>query len=86
MNEREVITWPHCRFINADFSLCTYNGNGKNTAYFLVHDTALHKFEYTSCTELANNIYACKVLAFYDVTFYWSGDRKILLNVTPCND
>lgn len=86
MSKREVITWPHCRFINAEFDHYTYNGNGKNTAYFLAHDIALHKLEYTSCTQLANDIRACKVLAFYDVSFYWSRDKKILLSVTPCND
>lgn len=64
MSKREVITWEHCRFINAEFSHYTFNGNGKNIAYFLAHDTALQKFEYTSCTPLANDIYKCKVLAF----------------------
>ena len=86
MSKKEVITWEHCRFINAEFSHYTFNGNGKNTAYFLAHDIALHKFEYTSCTPLANDIHSCKVLAFYAVAFYWARDKKILLSVTPCND
>lgn len=86
MNEREVITWRHCRFINAEFNHYTYDGIGENTAYFLEHDITLHRLEYISCTELANDIHACKVLAFYDVSFYQSGNRKKLMSVTPCKD
>lgn len=86
MSKKEMIEWKHCRFINAEFDHYTFNGNGKNIAYFLAHDIALQKFEYTSCTQLENDIHNCKVLAFYDVSFYWSRDKKILLSVTPCND
>lgn len=86
MSKKEVITWEHCRFINAEFSHYTFNGNGKNIAYFLAHDVALQKFEYISQTPLANDIHNCKVLAFYDVSFYWARDKKILLSVTPCKD
>lgn len=86
MSKKEVITWEHCRFIDVEFDHYTFNGNGKNIAYFLAHDIALQKFEYTSCTPLANDIIKSKHLAFYDVAFYWARDKKILLSVTPCKD
>lgn len=88
MSKAETIKWKTCLFVGHEFSHHTYNGNGRNVAYFLAHGEVLQKFMYTSCTELENKVHALKPLEKVEVTFQYKRDKRELLEVeslTDCN-
>lgn len=86
MSKTETIKWEPCLFIGHEFSHYTYNGNGRNVAYFLAHGQVLQKFLYTSCTQTANKVHALKPLEKVSVTFCWKRDKKELLEIEPIAD
>ena len=86
MSKTETTKWKCCLFVGHEFDHYTFNGNGRNIAYFLAHGEILQKFMYTSSTQLANKIHALKPLEKVGVTFRWRHDKKELLEIEKFAD
>lgn len=86
MSKTETIKWKTCLFVGYEFDHYTYNGSGREIAYFLAHGKILQKFMYTSCTQLANKVHALKPLEKVGITFRWKGDKKELLEIEILSD
>lgn len=81
MSKNNLTTWHDCLFVAHEFSHFTNNGTGKNIAYYLAYGTIFHKFYYTSCTHLANEIEIIRPLEIVTVTFRYVRDRKEIVEI-----